>query len=69
VKLEDAVPGQAEAAQVALLDIPEPARFFYVPHYRIDRDYGKFVGLVCRACNRWSDSGHEDDCPALKIMQ
>lgn len=69
MRLGDAIPGQKELAQAALDAIPnETLRAFYQPHYRLDKDYGKFVGLVCKACNRWQEYGHAKDCPATTLL-
>lgn len=54
---------QANAVQAAL---KEKGRFakFYVAHYQSlgAKRTGSFLGLVCKACNRWDAAGHANDC-------
>lgn len=54
---------QEGLAQAALA---KKARFakFYVAHYQVtgSKPTGSFIGLACKACNRWEENGHAVDC-------
>ena len=52
----------------ALESIPEIVRKYYKIHYNLTKKPYKFAGLVCKSCNRWSDGGHDLECPVNDIM-
>lgn len=50
-------------ARAALAALPDALRPHYVAHYVLmGARYGEFAGLVCAACNRWREYGHEPTC-------
>ena len=58
---------ELQAAKIAYLKIPENLQGFYVAHFQIIPDTGKFVGLVCKVCNRWLEYNHDKYCPVGKL--
>ena len=64
------LPGEEEKAEKALAEIPESVRDFYEIHYVIygnPENEGAFAGLACKVCNRWSDYGHDKNCPVKRL--
>ena len=65
----DIIPGEKGNAKSELAKYPVKLRGFYEPHYGvgIGNQEGKFLGLVCKVCNRWQEYGHSTDCPVRKL--
>jgi rubrerythrin len=71
MNIEDEIPGEKLRAKAALEELPKNIQGFYVAHYiLVDGSrvpYGTFIGLVCKCCGYWRDSGHEYDCPVCEL--
>lgn len=70
--LGELIPSEKKKVKAALKGIPKAQRPFFDAEYSVgeplnSRPAGTFVGLACKVCNRWSDYGHDDDCPVQHL--
>lgn len=60
---------EPQKGKAALGLLPKAVCGCYVAHFQLVPATGKFVGLVCRCCNRWFEFGHERDCIAPRLRK